>query len=59
MESKKKWLNPAGFKTTAQHRVERYSDLYYVQADPSEPAATFQFRTDDKDTYLHGPFRVN
>lgn len=38
---------------------ESYKDSHYVTADPSDPPLLFKFRSDDKETFLQGPFKVN
>ena len=64
MDKKKNWLTKKGFiafggKANALEAKVKYKDLLYVTADPSEPPMLHKFRSDDKETFLHGPFKAN
>ena len=56
-ESKKKWL-AKDFNTQGKSlQQEKFSDKYYVTADPSEPPQLMKFRSDDRKTFLAGNFK--
>ena len=65
LEAKKKWLTEKGFRTFTGGKANtlegslKFKDLYYVAADPSQPPHLFKFRSDEKETFLHGQFKAN
>lgn len=58
LENKKNWISSENFKTLGEPEQAKFSDIYYVNADPSEPQHTFQFRIENKQTFLHGCFKI-
>ena len=55
---KVKWMSSDGFKTATSKKKEKYSQHFYVSADPSQPASQHKFRSEDKKSFLYGQFRV-
>jgi hypothetical protein len=37
LEKKKKWISNNNFNAIVGNREQKFRDLYYVSADPSEP----------------------
>jgi len=59
IEGKMKWICPKNFNTQGNSLSnEKFSDKYYVTADPSEPPMMHKFRQEDKATFLKGNFKI-
>jgi hypothetical protein len=59
-EGKKKWLEKKGFNAFVPNAdmKEKFSDHHYVTADASEPPMLHKFRTEEKETFMYGAFKV-
>ena len=57
-ENKKKWIDKQGFVTFfGKGWNEKHSDQFCVQGDPSQPPMLYQFRDQQKETFLFGNFK--